>query len=281
MASRRHFIQQSAAGIGGAALLPLMANRALAADSQVNENTPLELGMAGYTFAKYDLVTSIGIMQRVNVKNLSIKDFHLPVDSSPEKIQSVLAAFKEGGINPYAVGVIYMKTKEAVDQAFQYAKNVGVSLIVGVPNPELLDYTEEKVKATNIRIAIHNHGPEDKLYPSPKNVHDLIKDRDPGVGLCIDIGHSTRAGQDPAKAVLEYRDRVFDMHIKDVSAAEKDAKVMELGRGIINFPALVKALNRIKFKGYCSFEYEKDMSDSLAGIAESVGYFRGVMKTLG
>jgi sugar phosphate isomerase/epimerase len=101
------------------------------------------------------------------------------------------------------------------------------------------------------------------------------------MGLCIDIGHSTRAGQDPAKAVLEYRERVFDLHIKDVSEAVKDARVMELGRGIINFPALVKALNKIKFKGFCSFEYEKDMSDSLAGIAESVGYFRGVVKTVG
>ena len=281
MASRRNFIQQSVIGISSAAVLPLLGNRALAADNQNNENAPLQLGMAGYTFAKYDLEKSIAIMQRVNVKNLSIKDFHLPLNSTAEKIQSVLAQLKEGGINPYAVGVIYMKTKEAVDQAFEYAKNVGVSLIVGVPNPELLDYTEEKVKSSGIRIAIHNHGPEDKLYPSPKNVWDQIKNRDGGMGLCIDIGHSTRAGQDPAKAVLEYRERVFDLHIKDVSEAVKDAKVMELGRGIINFPALVKALNKIKFKGFCSFEYEKDMSDSLAGIAESVGYFRGVVKTVG
>ncbi len=281
MASRRSFIQQSAAALGSAAVLPLLGNQAMAAVNQNNENPPLQLGMAGYTFAKYDLEKSIGIMQKVNVKNLSIKDFHLPLNSTPEKIQAVLAQFKEAGINPYAVGVIYMKTKEAVDQTFEYAKNVGVSLIVGVPNPELLDYTEDKVKATNIRIAIHNHGPEDKLYPSPKNVYDLIKDRDPRVGLCIDIGHSTRAGQDPAKAVLEYKERVFDLHIKDVSEAVKDGKVMEVGRGVINFPALVKALNKIKFKGYCSFEYEKDMSDSLAGIAESVGYFRGVMKTVG
>jgi inosose dehydratase len=280
MASRRSFIQQSAAALGSAAVLPLLGNQAMAAANQGNENAPLQLGMAGYTFARYDIEKSIGIMQKVNVKNLSVKDFHLPLNSTPEKIQEVLGKFKEGGINPYAVGVIYMKTKEAVDQTFEYAKNVGVSLIVGVPNPELLDYTEEKVKATNIRIAIHNHGPEDKLYPSPKNVYDLIKDRDPRVGLCIDIGHSTRAGQDPAKAVLEYKERVFDLHIKDVSEAVKDAKVMEVGRGIINFPALVKALNKIKFKGYCSFEYEKDMSDSLAGIAESVGYFRGVMKTV-
>lgn len=279
MSSRRSFLQQSVLGIGGAAVLPLLAgSNAMAATKDKESN--LQLGMAGYTFAKFDVEKSIAMMKRVGVTNLSLKDFHLPLNSPPEKIQSVLAQFKDAGINIYAVGVIYMKTKEAVDEAFEYAKKVGVSLIVGVPNPELLDYTEEKVKSTNIRIAIHNHGPEDKLYPSPKNVHDLIKNRDAKMGLCIDIGHSTRAGQDPAKAVTEYKQRVFDLHIKDVSAAVKDGKAIEVGRGVINFPAFVKALDKIKYQGQCSFEFEKDMTDSLPGIAESVGYFKGVVRTL-
>ena len=283
MSSRRNFLQQSVLGLGGAAVLPLLSKTAMAAGNAQNESkeSGLQLGMAGFTFAKFDIEKSIAIMNRVNIKSLSLKDFHLPLNSPPEKIQSVLAQFAAGGISIYAVGVIYMKTKEAVDEAFEYAKKCGVSLIVGVPNPELLDYTEEKVKSTNIRIAIHNHGPEDKLYPSPKNVYDLIKSRDERVGLCIDIGHSTRAGQDPAKAVVEYNKRVFDLHIKDVSAAVKDGKAMEVGRGVIDFPALVRALNKIKFKGMCSFEFEKDMSDSLPGIAESEGYFRGVIKTIG
>jgi len=278
MSSRRNFIQQSVLGIAGSAVLPLLGNAHT--NSSSDKDSSLQIGMAGYTFAKFDVEKSIAMMKRVNISNLSVKEFHLPLDSAPEKIQSVLAQFKEGGINVYAVGVIYMKTKEAVDQAFEYAKKVGVSLIVGVPNPELLDYTEEKVKSTNIRIAIHNHGPEDKLYPSPKNVHDLIKNRDEKMGLCIDIGHSTRAGQDPAKAVTEYKQRVFDLHIKDVSAAVKDGKAIEVGRGVINFPAFVKALDKIKYQGQCSFEFEKDMTDSLPGIAESVGYFKGVVRTL-
>lgn len=279
MSSRRKFIQQSVLGIGSVAALPLagIASTAALADNE----SSLQVGMAGYTFAKFDVEKSIDIMKRVNVKSLSLKDFHLPLDSTPEKIQSVLAQFTAGGINVYAVGVIYMKTKEAVDQAFDYAKKVGVSLIVGVPNPELIDYAEQKVKSSNIRLAVHNHGPEDKLYPSPKIVYDLIKKLDERVGLCIDIGHSTRAGQDPAKAVLDYNKRVFDLHIKDVTEAVKDGKAIEVGRGIIDFPALVKALNKIKYKGFCSLEFEKDMSDPLPGIAESAGFFKGVVKTVG
>jgi inosose dehydratase len=282
MSSRRSFIQQSVLGIAGTAALPLMGNAVMNEKPNGNKDSAntLQIGFAGFTFAKFDVEKSIAMMKRVNVLNLSLKDFHLPLNSTPEKIQAVKAQFTDAGITLYAVGVIYMKTKEAVDEAFEYAKKVGVTLIIGVPNPELIDYTEEKVKSTNIRIAIHNHGPDD-LYPGPKDVYDRIKNRDERVGLCIDIGHATRAGQDPAKAVLEYNKRVFDLHIKDVSAAVKEGKAMEIGRGIIDFPAFVKALNKIKYKGYCSLEFEKDMTDPLPGIAESEGYFRGVIKTVG
>ena len=216
-------------------------------------------------------------MKRIGVYNLSLKEIHVPLNSSQETINAALAKFKEANINVYTVGVIYMKTKEAVDQAFAYAKKVGVTMIVGAPSYDVLDYAEQKVKEYDIKLAIHNHGPEDALYPGPKDVYDRIKNKDPRMGLCIDIGHATRAGVAVDKAVKEYKDRLFDLHIKDVSKAEKDGKAIEIGRGVIDFPALVKALNKIGYKGVCSIEYEKDMTDPMAGIAESIGYFKGVM----
>ena len=217
-------------------------------------------------------------MKRVGVTNLSLKEFHLPLNSNAEKISEVKSKLKDAGINIYTVGVIYMKSKEAVDQAFQYAKNVGVDMIVGVPNYELLEYAEEKVKEHNIKLAIHNHGPEDKLYPSPKDIYDRIKNMDARMGLCIDIGHALRAGTLPEKAIREYKDRLFDLHIKDVNSSAKDAKAIEIGRGAIDFAAVIESLRKVKFQGVCSIEFEKDMSDPLAGIAESVGFFKGVMK---
>ncbi|HSN08218.1 MAG TPA: sugar phosphate isomerase/epimerase family protein, partial [Hanamia sp.] len=227
-------------------------------------------------FLHFDIPQSIQMMQRVDVRFMSVKDFHLPLNSSQEKIDEVKKQFHDGGITIYGVGVIYMKTKEAVDQAFDYAKKVGVPIIIGVPDYDLIDYSEQKVKEYNIKLAIHNHGPEDKLYPSPKEAYERIKDRDSRMGLCLDIGHAMRAGTDPAKAVKEYGKRIFDLHIKDVTKAEKDGQAIEAGRGIINFPAFVKALRKVNYPGYCSIEFEKDMKDPLPGIAESVGYFKGV-----
>lgn len=263
-----------------ASVVPASIIRSNETTSPSQNKKTLTLGMAGYTFRHFNIDDSIAMMQRVGIVHTTLKDFHLPYDSTPEKINEITGKFKNAGINVYGLGVIYMKTNDEVDRMFAYAKNAGVEMIVGVPTYELLNYTEQKAKEYNLKIAIHNHGPEDKLYPSPRDVYDRIKNMDKRVGLCIDIGHAFRAGADPAKCIIDYAPRVFDLHIKDVNAQQKDAKIMELGRGVINIPSVVKALQKINYTGKCSFEYEKDMKDPLPGIAESVGYFRGVNSSL-
>jgi sugar phosphate isomerase/epimerase len=275
MPFRKHFLQTATLGLVLLLTIPFLGKSNT--KNMYGATDPLPVGIAGYTFAKFDLDKSIAMMKRIGVYNLSLKEIHVPLNSSQETINAALAKFKEANINVYTVGVIYMKTKEAVDQAFAYAKKVGVTMIVGAPSYDVLDYAEQKVKEYDIKLAIHNHGPEDALYPGPKDVYDRIKNKDPRMGLCIDIGHATRAGVAVDKAVKEYKDRLFDLHIKDVSKAEKDGKAIEIGRGVIDFPALVKALRKIGYKGVCSIEYEKDMADPMAGIAESIGYFKGVM----
>lgn len=279
MNSRRNFLKSTSLSIAASGLLPLISTSSpLETIEMKRSGNTLQVGIAGYTFNQFSIEQSISMMQRIGVNMLSLKEFHLPLDSPQAKADEVVAKFKAGGITIYAVGVIYMKDAAEVDRAFDYARKVGVNLIVGVPEYELLKYTEQKVKSTGIKIAIHNHGPEDKRYPSPKDVYDRIKDMDASVGLCIDIGHSMRAGTDPAKAVVDYKSRLFDLHIKDVSVAAKDGKAIEIGRGVIDIPALIKALRRVNFQGKCSIEFEKDMKDPLPGIAESVGFFKGVMK---
>ncbi|MBE7174886.1 MAG: sugar phosphate isomerase/epimerase [Mucilaginibacter polytrichastri] len=278
--NRRTFIRSSAIGLAGSAIAAALPSEAFSGVKTAPAPQDLRLGIAGYTFAKFDIPTAVSMMKRVNIHELSVKDFHLPLDADAQKIKSVKEQFAAGGIKIYAVGVIYMKTKEEVDRTFAYAQRAGVPMIVGVPNYELLDYTEKVVKKTGIKLAIHNHGPEDKLYPAPEDVWKHIAKRDLRMGLCLDIGHGRRAGSDPAKAVLNYKDRIFDLHIKDVTAEGTAGKAAEVGRGIIDFPALIRALYKTRYTGLCSFEFEKDMSDSLPGLAESVGYFRGVMKTV-
>jgi sugar phosphate isomerase/epimerase len=235
-----------------------------------------KLGMAGYSFVHFNLDQALEMMKRTDVHYLCIKDFHLPLNSTAEQIGAFHDKLKQSGVTGYAVGPIYMKTQQEVDNGFEYAKRVGVKLIVGVPNEDLLPYVDKKVKEYDMRYAIHIHGPDIKLYPNATSVISAVKNLDPRMGLCFDMGHDTRYGDDAIADLEKYAKRIFDIHLKNVTAASKEGKTCELSRGVIDIPAFVNTLRKIKYDGCCSLEYEKDMKDPLAGIAESIGYFKGV-----
>lgn len=276
MNSRRNFLKLAGTGVlaAGASSIYAFPSMPVSVDKAVNTFT---VGMAGYTFREFTVEKTIEMMKKIGVTNLSLKDFHMPMNSTQEQINSVIEKFKAGGIKVYTVGVVYMKTQESVDQAFEYAKMAGVKMIVGAPEYALLPYVEKKVKTYDFKLAIHNHGPDNPLYPNATDIWNHIKDLDARMGICIDIGHTTRDGQDPSVDILKYKSRIFDIHIKDVDKAVKEGTTVEMGRGIIDIPKVVETLRKIKYSGSCSLEFEKDMKDPIAGIAESIGYFKGVM----
>jgi inosose dehydratase len=276
MNSRRQFVKIAGTGILAAGVSSVYGSSPAELAPSVKPIDSFTIGMAGWTFKEFTIEKTIEMMKRIDVKNLSLKDFHMPMNSTQEQITAVLDKFKAAGINVYTVGVVYMETQGSVDQAFAYAKMAGVNLIVGAPNYELLAYVEKKVKEYNFRLAIHNHGPDNPLYPNPTDIWNHIKNMDARMGICIDIGHTTRDGQDPAVDIERYGLRIFDMHVKDVDKATKEGVTVEMGRGIIDIPKVVAALRKIKYSGSCSLEFEKDMKDPLPGIAESIGYFKGV-----
>ena len=257
----------------------LTAQERPAPQPSADTSEKFKVGMAGYSFVHFNLDQTLEMMEKCDVKYLCIKDFHLPFDSSDQQIAEFHNKLKSKGVTGYAVGPIYMRSKEEVDNAFEYAKRVGVELIVGVPNYELLPYVNQKVKDYNFHYAIHLHGPDIELYPDADDVWENVKDLDPRIGMCLDIGHDTRNGKDPVEDLRKYHTRVFDIHIKDVTGDSKEGYSVEIGRGIIDIPAFVNMLREVGYTGVCSLEHERNMKDPLQGIAESIGYFRGVIAT--
>jgi len=237
-----------------------------------------KIAIAGYTFAQFPLDKALETLQKVDVHYLCIKDFHLPLNSTEEQIAAFHAKCKEKGVTGYAVGPIYMRSEDEINKAFEYAKKVGVKLIIGVPNYELLPYVDKKVKEYDFHYAIHLHGPDIKTYPDAEDVWNHVKDLDPRIGMCLDIGHDTRNGKDPVADLKKYKSRVFDIHIKDVTGKTKLGYSLEIGRGVIDFPAFVKMLRKVGYTGMCSLEHEINMKDPFMGIAEDIGYFRAVVR---
>ena len=283
MQNRRTFMKQSLAGAMLLGAAPLAAKAEWVSETnQVRPKppkarNPFQLGMAGYTFLNFDLDTTLKTMQRLEINYLCIKDFHLPLDATDEQITAFHLKCAKHQVAGYGVGPIYMRSEAEIDRAFAYAKRVGVKLVVGVPNYELLPYVDKKVKEYGFNYAIHLHGPDMATYPDATDVWEHTKNLDPRIGMCLDIGHNLRNGSDPAVDLKRYYTRVFDVHIKDVTEATKEGRNVEFGRGKIDFPAFVKALRDVNYTGKCSLEYEKDMKDPFIGIAESIGYFKAVM----
>ncbi|NLH17955.1 MAG: sugar phosphate isomerase/epimerase [Phycisphaerae bacterium] len=235
------------------------------------------LAMASYTLRKFPLDKCLEMTVRAGFKNIAFKDFHLAMDSTPEQIKLAAEKTKKAGLNLYGCGVVYMKSEAEVNRAFEYAKTAGMKVIIGVPEPDLLPLVDKKVKEYDIPVAIHNHGPGDKVYPTPAVIIDKVKTLDKRIGLCMDIGHTQRMGIDPADDAAKYADRLIDLHVKDVNAAEAKGSTIEIGRGVIHIPRFIRTLAKIDYKGMIAFEYEKDDSDPLPGLSESVGYIRGVI----
>lgn len=284
--TRRHFLQW--AGAGAAASLTAAGSsfaQAAAAKDQPSEGRAagparLQLAVASYTFRDFPLEQVLAMTARLDIKHICLKSMHLPLDATPQQIVEAVAKVKKAGIDLYGGGVIAMKKQADVSQAFDYAKAAGMRVIVGSPAHEMLPLVNEKVQQYDIRVAIHNHGPGDKVFPTPESVYEKVKDLDQRIGLCIDIGHTLRIGADPVRSAQQYADRLLDVHIKDVSAASPAGKTVEIGRGVIDIPGFLRTLIQINYRGIVSFEHEKDAKDPLAGLAESVGYVRGVLAVI-
>jgi inosose dehydratase len=276
--SRRNFLRLSGTGLLATQTHNLLTARQT--DPEFRSEIPFMLGIASYTFREFSLEDTIAMTSRLDIKKLCLKSMHMPLDSTPEEIQEMVSKIDAAGIDLYGGGVIYMTNPEEVENAFNYAKNAGMEVIIGSPELELLELCNRKVKETGIRMAIHNHGPGDEKYPTPESVYNRVKDLDPGMGLCVDIGHTLRIGADPVEDTRKYISRVHDIHIKDEDKADPSGNTCEIGRGIIDIPSFLKMLIDEGYSNVISFEYEKDGKDPLAGLAESVGYVRGVLKML-
>ncbi len=278
--NRRNFLKMT--GISSLMLsgVPFAKSFSMSANNNYGIEPDFEIGVASYGLRELNLDQMIEAMKSLDLKKVCIKSHHLHLNSSDDEIKKVISKLKDAGLDPYACGVVYMKTKEDVDNAFHYAKIAGFKIIVGVPNYDLLDYVEEKIKEKDIIVAIHNHGPDNLPYPNPREILTRIKNRDRRLGMCMDVAHVHRAGVNTIKAIRESSDRLYDLHLRDNTHSSKNGMCARPGKGTLNLPGIIKALKDIGYKGVYTIEYSLEKNNPVPGTAETAGYLRGIKDTL-
>ncbi len=281
--TRRDALKRGAATALG---LPLLVGRLRAGDaptSPADRMHGIKLGVASISLRDLSVPEVIKVMHQLEVAYVSIFRSHAPFEQgSAEDCRATAQQFRAAGITPWTTSVVYLKNDEAATRrAFDNVRAAGLKLMTCSPAPDALALVERFVKKYDIRLAIHNHGPEDKEYPSPFDVMKLIDSLDPRIGLCIDVGHTMRAGVDPARAIRECAVRLYDVHLKD-SRAQPGAKdiPVEVGRGGLDIRGILAALIDVNYSGTVAFEYEVDTGNPAIGLAESVGYVRGLLAAM-
>lgn len=276
----------------GSLALPLLSANGIAAEgtapmpkttSADGREHGLRIGVATYSTRNLSVDETIATLKVLRIVNAGVFRLHIPWGGTVEEVRTAAEKFHQAGIAISGSGVINLPNDEAeLRKAFENAKAAKLMTMVCKPEIAALPLVEKFVKEYDQRLAIHNHGPEDAVYPTPKVAYDAIKSLDPRIGLCVDVGHAMRGGSDPVDDIVRYAERVHDVHLKDSQAipgAMRDMPV-EVGTGRIDIRGILQALRRIDYNGVVAFEYEKAATNPVTGLAESVGYVRGMLAAL-
>ncbi len=241
------------------------------------------LGVASYSLRKFTRAQAIEIIRKLGVRYVCIKEFHLRYADSPEARAAGRKEFEDAGLTIVGGGTISLQKDDDADIRFyfDYARDCGMPLMVIAPTRQTLPRIERFVKQYNIKVAVHNHGPEDKHFPTPESALEVIRDMDPRVGLCVDVGHTARTGTDPVESILRAGPRVLDVHIKDLRDTKKRGSDCPVGEGVLPIVGIFRALRKINYRGSVNLEYEIDPDDPFLGMAKSFAYMRGVLAALG
>ena len=277
----RRSVLRGGALLSAAALVPNSAN-AFAGTPPTLPASPVRLGIASYTFRQFDDAHLIDFMHQLKTPWLNLKDAHLPMKPL-DQVAPTAAKYRAAGFTLTAAGTITFNKDDDDDirAKFEYVKAAGIHLIVGAPTHQVLPRLEKFIKQYNIRVGIHNHGPEDKNFPSPLDVLAAVKNMDPRIGCCIDVGHTMRTGTDPVEAIRKAGPRLFDIHMKDLAQERVKESQVAVGEGLMPVPAIFRALIAMRYPGYVDLEYEIHGDDPMPGVLQSFAYMRGVLAGMG
>lgn len=285
---RRDFLKRAALGAVGATVFESgAADAALAADREKHiyrraQKAAIKLGVASYSLRNFPRDKAIEMAKSLGVRYVNFKSMHLQYDAAPAEIALARQQLAAAGLELVGGGLVTFEsdTDDGVRKYFDYAKAAGMPLMVSTCKAATLPRIEKFVKQYDIKVAIHNHGPQDPNFPSPYDVLKAVKGMDPRIGLCIDWGHTACTGTDVVRATADAGTRLLDMHAKDL----RDLRVAEsqciVGEGKMPTGGIFRQLAKMKYPGYVNLEYEIEPDNPMPGMQQSFAYMRGVIAGL-
>ncbi|MFI5154450.1 MAG: sugar phosphate isomerase/epimerase family protein [Chitinophagales bacterium] len=257
-------------------------------DSQARETTKAtdntknwKIGVQMWTFRVFSLEEALSKADSAGIKNVECFFGQNLFVGSKDKFGSNMSAENRAklkqmlnakGIQIVAMGVITPKNREEWTKAFDLAKEFGLSYITCEPIKNQWDMIDSMAGNYGIKLAIHDH-PRPNAYWHPDSVLAASKGH-PNIGSCADVGHWARNGLDPVECLKKLEGHVFGVHLKDIVKFNNTmAEDTIVGKGVIDFPAIFRELNRQGFSGMLSIEHESNWQHNLPDVIETVKYY--------
>jgi len=273
--NRREFLKTGMAGIAVAAL----GGTAIAAD----DNGPylgFKMGIQSYSLRDFKAEAALEHTKTLGLEFWESFPGHLPMTSVPKQIEAHKELVNKYGVTVVAYGVLgFNENENAAREKFEFAKAMGIKSLSADPKPDkaTFDLLDKLVAEYDIAIAIHNHGPGHQ-YNKISDVENVVKDRHPKIGACVDTGHYLRSDEDPVEAVQRLGKRVFGCHLKDVKTVEQDGKRQKqfkiAGEGDLNVVGLLKALKSLDYQYCLALEYEENSKNPMPDLEACLVHVR-------
>jgi sugar phosphate isomerase/epimerase len=287
--TRRGFLQAGAAATLGVAGFPALLN---AAESKVKDDgyNGFTVGAQSYCFREFNTEQALKRIQELGLRHVEFFQKHAPYTTDPKKIKALLKLCGDYGVTVVAYGVQHFgKDHDANKKMFDFGKALGIKTFSASPTKDSFDSLDKLCEEYKISIAIHPHGPvgKDKLdqWYSAEVIMKGVKSHHPLIGSCLDTGHLIRCDQppfnihlDPAKEVRVMGARNFGMHLKDHDNKKRTDVIY--GKGALDVPAVLRALQEVKFKGYISIEYEANPSNPSPDMKACLEVLKDAVKKL-
>lgn len=265
--SRRHFLTVTAVA-AGATLFDVADILAEEVPGPQREYGWFPMGIQIYSLRGFKVDEALEKVRELGLHHVEFSSGHFPLDSSNEQIGNMLKKVRRMEIRPSGHGVNqFTKDHDANRRIFEFANKAGIRNLAADPDPDAFDSLDKLVEEYGSRIAIHNHGPGHR-YGKISECKKALAGHHRWIGMCADLGHFIRSGEDPVDAINAFEGRLYGIHLKDFAEKKSKTKGVILGKGHLDTTAVFRALRRVRFPadGALSLEYEENPKDPIADI---------------
>lgn len=239
----------------------------------------MQIGVISYLLRHHDTPMAMSFLKDIGFENVELDfrhadglcDYHKVDARGAEQTRKLVEDF---GIAPqaYCVGGLSKGNLPDLERVFEFAKGLGVEVIVGVLDPAILPQMDELCEQYQIYYAIENH--KGNVFESADTILQALEGHSPYIGANTDTGHFASAGLKPAEEVKKLAGRIYHVHFKDSDQRQP------LGSGAAELPAVTAELKRQGYDRLWSiehYEYQGISDEDLrVGLVQALDYVKGL-----